>query len=129
MYGMRSYSSSCVTKVVGKEGVSGLNLNGTFGSDGLQGRVQYTHALDLDAPIFVQKIGAGGAGFVPQASWRGAYEDGTNLNGSEMGDFTWPSRQPGSLYGARRTGRHADLCERVVGKLLEGRIDANGVGV
>jgi RHS repeat-associated protein len=108
-----------------------LNTGGSGASGAFYGSVGYTYALGLfgpDAPLTVQSGNLGGGGFVPQASWRGTYEDGTAADGSDFGGTTynWPGQQTG-LYLAPDARIATITATRWLGSLVEGKADASGL--
>jgi RHS repeat-associated protein len=108
-----------------------LNTGGSGASGAFYGSVGYTYALGLfgpDAPLTVQSGNLGGGGFVPQASWRGTYEDGTAADGADFGGTTynWPGQQTG-LYLAPDARIATITATRWLGSLVEGKADASGL--
>jgi RHS repeat-associated protein len=114
----------------GKWGDDATTLNGNGGSTGVfYGQVAYGYALGLlgpDAPLLLQSGNLGV--LVPQASWRGTYEDGTATDGSNIAGttYSWPGQQTG-LY-LEPDARIATIREnRWIGNIVEGKADPSGL--
>jgi RHS repeat-associated protein len=105
-------------------------LNGNGSSTGaFYGQAAYVYALGLfgpDTPLLVSgNIGT----IVPQANWRGNYEDGTATDGSDVSGSTsypWPGQRTG-MYLAPDARIAPILARKWAGSIIEGKADPSGL--
>ncbi|HEY2849000.1 MAG TPA: RHS repeat-associated core domain-containing protein [Gemmatimonadaceae bacterium] len=114
-------------------GADPSTLNGfglSAGSGNFYGAATYSYALNLfgpDAPLLL--VPPSGGTVIPEASWRGNYEDGTAPDGSDISgssSYNWPGQRT-DLYLAPDARIAPIIARKWFGSIVEGKVDPSGL--
>jgi RHS repeat-associated protein len=113
----------------GAEGLTSQQLEAETSSGEAYGRVVYTHAAGIDAPLAASK---NGLAILPQRNWRGQYEVGAFTTGASTQGCTGGASCPILDWpGGARSVDQANLDPKVIqtwfGSLIPGRTDGSGL--